>query len=139
MDRKEILQNGSSFLLNCFRDAMDKHYEEEIAPAVARQKEEDVCCTIAAFLELKVSETKIMRLLSKFYGVDSIAVANELIMTVKANSQVSALKDYLNELGMSRVEVMNYLKEHRVRAQLHTDSKLQNMAIDKLKAYFDKH
>lgn len=51
----------------------------------------------------------------------------------------SALRDCLNELGMSRVEVMNYLKEHRVRAQLHTDSKLQNMAIDKLKAYFDKH
>ena len=139
MDTKEILQNGSVFLRDCFRDAMDHHYEEEIALAVARQKEEDVCCTIAAFLELKVSETKIMRLLSKFYGVDSIAEANELITTVKANNQVSGLRDYLNELGMSRVEVMNYLKEHRVRAQLHTDSKLQNMAIDKLKAYFDKH
>lgn len=139
MDTKEILQKGSVFLRDCFRDAMDHHYEEEIALAVARQKEEDVCCTIAAFLELKVSETEIMRLLSKFYGVDSIAEANELITTVKANHQVSALRDYLNELGMSRVEVMNYLKEHRVRAQLHTDSKLQNMAIDKLKAYFDKH
>ena len=139
MDTKEIIQEGSVFLRDCFRDAMDHHYEKEIALAVARQKEEDVCCTIAAFLELKVSETEIMRLLSKFYGVDSIAVANELIMTVKANSQVSALKDYLNELGMSRVEVINYLKKHRVRAQLHANSKLQNMAIDKLKAYFDKH
>lgn len=139
MDTKEIIQEGSVFLRDCFRDAMDHHYEKEIALAVARQKEEDVCCTIAAFLELKVSETEIMRLLSKFYGVDSIAVANELIMTVKANNQVSALKDYLNELGMSRVEVINYLKKHRVRAQLLTNSKLQNMAIDKLKAYFDKH
>ena len=139
MDTKEIIQEGSVFLRDCFRDAMDHHYEKEIALAVARQKEEDVCCTIAAFLELKVSETEIMRLLSKFYGVDSIAVANELIMTVKANSQVSALKDYLNELGMSRVEVINYLKKHRVRAQLLTNSKLQNMAIDKLKAYFVKH
>lgn len=139
MDKKEILQKGSSFLRDCFRDAMDHHYEEEIAFAVARQKEEDVCCAIAAFFELKASETEIMRLLSKFYGVDSIAEANELITTVKVNNQVSALRDYLNEPGMSRVEVMNYLKEHRVRAQLHTDSKLQNMAIDKLKAYFDKH
>ena len=139
MDKKEILQKGSSFLRDCFRDAMDHHYEEEIAFAVARQKEEDVCCAIAAFFELKASETEFMRLLSKFYGVDSIAEANELITTVKANNQVSALRDYLNELGVSRVEVMNYLKEHRVRAQLHTDSKLQNMAIDKLKAYFDKH
>lgn len=139
MDKKEILQKGSSFLRDCFRDAMDHHYEEEIAFAVARQKEEDICCAIAAFFELKASETEIMRLLSKFYGVDSIAEANELITTVKVNNQVSALRDYLNELGMSRVEVMNYLKEHRVRAQLHTDSKLQNMAIDKLKAYFDKH
>ena len=139
MDKKEILQKGSSFLRDCFRDAMDRHYEEEIALAVARQKEEDVCCTIAAFLELKTSETEIMRLLSKFYGVDSIAEANELITTVKVNNQVRALRDYLNDLGMSRVEVVNYLKEHRVREQLHTDSKLQNMAIDKLKAYFDKH
>ena len=139
MDKKEMLQKGSSFLRDCFRDAMDHHYEEEIAFAVARQKEEDVCCAIAAFFELKASETEIMRLLSKFYGVDSIAEANELITTVKVNNQVSALRDYLNELGMSRVEVMNYLKEHRVRAQLHANSKLQNMAIDKLKAYFDKH
>lgn len=139
MDKKEKLQKGSSFLRDCFRDAMDHHYEEEIAFAVARQKEEDVCCAIAAFFELKASETEIMRLLSKFYGVDSIAEANELITTVKANNQVSALRDYLNELGMSRVEIMSYLKEHRVRVQLHTDSKLQNMAIDKLKAYFDKY
>ena len=139
MDRKEILQNGSSFLLNCFRDAMDKHYEEEMALAVARQKEEDVCCAIAAFFELKASETEIMRLLSKFYGVDSIAEATELITAVKVDNQVNALRDYMNELGMSRVDVVNYLRDHCVRAQLHTDSKLQNMAIDKLKAYFDKH
>ena len=139
MDKKEILQKGTSFLRDCFRDAMDHHYEEEIALAVARQKEEDVCCAISDFLELKASETEIMRLLSKFYGMDSIAEATELIATVKVNNQANALKDYLNELGMNRVEVMNYLREHRVRHQLQTDSKLQNMAIDKLKAYFDKH
>lgn len=139
MDKKEILQKGSSFLRDCFRDAMDHHYEEEIALAVARQKEEDVCCAIAAFFELKASETEIMRLLGKFYGVDSIAEATELITAVKVDNQVNALKDYLNELGMSRIEVTNYLRDHRVRTQIHTDSKLQNMAIDKLKAYFDKH
>lgn len=139
MDTKEILQKGSSFLSDCFRDAMDHHYEEEIALAVARQKEEDVCCAIAAFLELKVSETEIMRLLSKFYGVDSIAEAMELVTIVKVTNQVNALKDHLNELGMSRVEVVNYLREHRVRTQLQADSKLQSMTIDKLKAYFDKH
>ena len=139
MDKKEILQKGSSFLRDCFRDAMDHHYEEEIALAVARQKEEDVCCAIAAFLELKRPEPEIMRLLSKFYGVDSIAEATELITTVKVENQVHVLRDYLNELGMSRIEVVNYLKEHCVRAQLHTDSKLQNMTIDKLKTYFDKH
>lgn len=139
MNTKEILQKGSSFLSDCFRDAMDHHYEEEIALAVARQKEEDVCCAIAAFLELKVSETEIMRLLSKFYGVDSIAEAMELVTIVKVTNQVNALKDHLNELGMSRVEVVNYLREHRVRTQLQADSKLQSMTIDKLKAYFDKH
>ncbi|GLB32971.1 hypothetical protein LAD12857_48940 [Lacrimispora amygdalina] len=139
MDTKEILQKGTVFLRDCFRDAMDHHYEEEIALAMARQKEEDVCCAIAAFLELKVSETEIMRLLSKFYGVDSIAEAMELVTTVKVTNQVNALKDHLNELGMSRVEVVNYLREHRVRTQLQADSKLQSMTIDKLKAYFDKH
>lgn len=139
MDKKEMLQKGSYFLRNCFHDAMDQHYEEEIALALARQKEEDVCCAIAAFLELKVPETEIMRLLSKFYGVDSIEEATELITTVIINDQISALRDYLNELGMSRVDVVNYMRDHRVRAKLHTDSKLQNMAIDKLKAYFDKH
>lgn len=138
MDKKEMLQKGSSFLRNCFHDVMDQHYEEEIALAVACQKEEDVCCAIAAFFELKASETEIMRLLSKFYGVDSIAEATELITSVKVNNQVNALRDYLNELGMSRIEVVNYLRDYRVRTQLYADSKLQNMAIDKLKAYFEK-
>ena len=139
MDTKEILQKGTVFLRDCFRDAMDLHYEEEIALAVARQKENDVCCAIAAFLEMKTPENEIMRLLSKFYGVDSIAEAMELVTTVKVTNQNNALKDYLSELGMSRVEIANYLREHCVRTQLQTDSKLQNMTIDKLKAYFDKH
>ena len=39
MDEKEMLQKGSSFLRNCFRDAIDQHYEEEIALVLARQKE----------------------------------------------------------------------------------------------------
>lgn len=139
MDTKEILQKGSVFLRDCFCDAMDLHYEEEIALVVARQKENDVCCAIAAFLEMKTPENEIMRLLSKFYGVDSIAEAMELVTTVKVTNQNNALKDYLSELGMSRVEIANYLREHRVRTQLQTDPKLQNMTIDKLKAYFDKH
>lgn len=139
MDKKEMLQRGSLFVRDCGRDAIDQHYEEEIALAVARQKENDVCCAIAAFLEMKTPENEIMRLLSKFYGIDSIAKAMELVATVKVTNQVNALKDYLNELGMSRVEVANYLREHRVRTQLQADSKLQNMASDKLKGYFDKH
>ena len=139
MDTKEILQKGTVFLRDCFRDAMDLHYEEEIALAVARQKENDVCCAIAAFLEMKTPENEIMRLLSKFYGVDSIAEAMELVTTVKVTNQNNALKDCLSELGMSRVEIANYLREHRVRTQLQADSKLQNMTLDKLKAYFDKH
>lgn len=139
MDTKEILQKGSVFLRDCFRDAMDLHCEEEIALAVARQKENDVCCAIAAFLEMKTPENEIMRLLSKFYGVDSIAEAMELITTVKVTNQNNALMDYLGELGMSRVEIASYLSEHCVRTQLQTDPKLQNMTIDKLKAYFDKH
>lgn len=139
MDTKEILQKGSVFLRDCFRDAMDLHYEEEIALAVARQKENDVCCAIAAFLEMKTPENEIMRLLSKFYGVDSIAEAMELVTTVKVTNQNNALKDYLSEFGMSRVEIANYLREHHVRTQIQADSKLQNMALDKLKVYFDKH
>ena len=139
MDTKEMLQKGSAFLRNLFCDAMDQHYEEGIALAVARQKENDVCCAIAAFLEMKTPENEIMRLLSKFYGVDSIAEAMELVTTVKVTNQVNALKDYLNELGMSQVEAVYYLREHHVRTQLQADSKLQNMAIDKVKAYFDKH
>ena len=134
-----MLQRGSLFVRDCVRDAIDQHYEEEIALAVARQKENDVCCAIAAFLEMKTPENEIMRLLSKFYGVDSIAEAMELVTTVKVTNQVNTLKDYLSELGMSRVEVANYLREHRVRAQLQTDPKLQNMTLNKLKAYFDKH
>lgn len=139
MDMMRMFQKGSLFLHKCFRDAMDRHCKEEVASAVAIQKEQDVYSAIAAFLELKTPEGDIMRLLSKFYGVDSTSEADELISTVKVTNQVRALKDHLRELGMSGIEISDYLRNHRVRAQLHADSKLQNMAISKLKAYFDKH
>mgnify|MGYP000378000055 CR=1 FL=1 len=139
MDKKEMVQRGSLFLRDCARDVVDRHQEEAIALAVARQKKKDVRCAIAAFLEIKVPENEIMRLLSKFYGVDSIAAAMELVTTVKVANQIDALRAYLNEIGMDSVEITTYLREHRVRKQLLTDSKLQNMTIDKLKAYFDKH
>ena len=138
MDKREILQKGSPFLRDCFRDAIDRHYEEEIALAVARQKEQDVYSAIAAFLELKTAETEIMRLLSKFYGVDSIAEATELISTVRTEKRTAELKEYLVSLGMSRVEATGYIRKHRVSEQLQSDVKLQNLAIEKLKAYFDK-
>lgn len=68
---------------------------------MARQKEKEVCSL------QKTPENEIMRLLSKFYGVDSIAEAMELVTTVKVTNQINALKDYLSELGMSRVEIAN--------------------------------
>lgn len=139
MDKKEIVQRGSLFLHDCARDVVDRHQEEAIALAVARQKKKDVRCAIAAFLDIKVPENEIMRLLSKFYGVDSIAAAMELVTTVKVANQIDALRAYLNEFGMDSVEITNYLREHRVKIQLLTDSKLQNMTTEKLKAYFDKH
>ena len=139
MDKKEMLQRGSLFVRDYARDVVDRHQEEAIALAVARQKKKDVRCAIAAFLDIKVPENEIMRLLSKFYGVDSIAAATELVTTVKVANQIDALRDYLNEFGMDSVEITNYLREHRVRKQLLTDSKLQNMTTEKLKAYFDKH
>lgn len=139
MDKEEMLQRDFLFLRDCARDVLDRHQEEAIALAVARQKKKDVRCAIAAFLDIKVPENEIMRLLSKFYGVDSIAAATELVTTVKVANQIDALRDYLNEFGMDSVEITNYLREHRVRIQLLTDSKLQNMTTEKLKAYFDKH
>lgn len=139
MDKKETVQKDYSFLRDCFHNAMDQHDKEEIALALERQKEEDVCCAIAAFLELKVPEAEIMRLLCKFYGVNNIEEATKLIIAVKTENQINSLRNYLNELGMNRIDVVNYMREHHVRAQLHANSKLQNMAIDKLKVYFDKH
>lgn len=139
MDVKEALKKSSSFLKNCFCDMVDLHCEEKIALAVEKQKKEDACLAIAAFLELKTPEDEIMHLLSKFYDVDSIAEADKMITMVKVKKQVYALCDYLKELGMSSIEVANYLEEHRVEIQIKTDSKLQNMAIGKLKTYFDKH
>lgn len=106
MAKKEMLQNCSLFLLNCFRDAMNRHCEKEIALAVAKQKEEDVCCAITSFLDLMVSEIDIMYLLKKFYNMDSIEETTELITIVKVENQFNALRDYLNELGMSRIEVV---------------------------------
>lgn len=139
MDTNSIVKNFSSFIVNCLNDAMKQHYEEEIASAVENQRKKDILRSIAAFLELKAPETEIMRLLSKFYCVDSIAEAAELITSVRVDNQVCALTDYLDKLGMSHVEVVTYLKNHHVKAQIHEDPKLQNMAIDRLKAYFDKH
>ena len=92
MDVKEILQNSSDALLNFFRNAVDRRYEEKIALAVAHQKEEDVCCAIAILLEMKTPENEIMRMLSKFYGIDSIAAVTACKEKVKPQIGLAARK-----------------------------------------------
>lgn len=139
MEIKKFIHKGSSVVLDGFCIAIDRYCEKEILNAVEKQKEQDIHCAIAAFLELKVPETDIMHLLSKFYNVDSITDATELITTVKVKNQLNALRDYLEELGMNRIEVVEYFKNHHVKTELGKDSKLQNMPVNKLKAYFDKH
>lgn len=139
MKGKDIIKKGSLFFIKCLNDSIDQHYEDEMAYALARQREEDVCCAIAAFLDLKTSETDIMRLLSAYYGIDSIEQVMELINTVKVHNRVKEFRDYLTNLGMSRVQVIYYLKDHSVETQLRNESKLMNISIDKLKSYFDKH
>lgn len=119
------------------RQYVNDIYNEGYDAGLAFQKKLDVRSAVMAFLELKVKDQDIYRLLSEHFGIDSIAEATELLKNVKISRQIIAPRKHCEKIGISDDDFYWYSRSHNLEERLAEDEKLLNMQPDKLKAIID--
>lgn len=149
MDKKKIADKATQAkewlvdtTLNAVVEAKQRHendlYNEGYDDGISFQKERDVKAAIKAFLELKVKEHDIYKLLSDYFEIDSISEASDLLLSVKKTRQIVLLREYCQKQGMSSSDFCAYSKEHCLEKRLADDERLLDMQPEKLKAIIDK-
>ncbi len=91
-----------------------------------------------AFLELKVKDQDIYKLLSKYFDIDSISEASGRLFSAKKSRQIKALREYCCKLGMTSREFREYAIDHNLDEKLADYERLLDMQPEKLKAIIDK-
>lgn len=127
--------------LHAVGEAKQRHeddlYYEGYKNGRAKQKDCDVKAAIMAFLELKVKDHDIYKLLSEYFGIDSISEASEYLLSAKKTRQIQALKKHCLNQGMSIRDFRSYSKEHNLEERLIEDERLLEVSPEKLKSILD--
>lgn len=143
MNKKAHASNGLvDTILNVLANARQRHedelYNEGYNEGRATQRERDVEAAIMAFLKLKVKDQDIYKLLSSYFGIDSIAEVSDRLFSAKKTRQIRLLKDYCHKQGMSLRDFRSYSIEHNLEERLVDDERLLEMSPEKLKSILDK-
>lgn len=112
---------------------------EVVAGAKERQKATDIKAAILSFIDLKVDEATMYRLLQKHFKVDSISEVTEYIHAAKLTSQIIHLREYQENSGMTAGVFRQYAKDHQLEEKLKANPKLLDMPPEKLKVYIEKN
>jgi hypothetical protein len=149
MDKKKLADKAAqagNWLANTALDAVaeakqrheDDFFNEGYDNGRADQREFDVEAAIMAFLELKVKDHEIYKLLSEYFCIDSISEASERLLSAKKTRQIRALKKHCLNQGMSIRDFRSYSKEHNLEERLIEDERLLEMSPEKLKSTLDR-
>lgn len=123
---------------NAIEDAKNDLYNEGYDKGQAAQRKRDVNAAILAFLELKVKDHEIYKLLSDYFDIDSISEASDRLFSAKMKRQIQALRKYCESQGMSSTDFRSYAKEHNLEERLAEDKRLLEMSPEKLKSILDR-
>ena len=116
----------------------NEFYNQGFNEGSAEQKKLDVKAAITAFLELKVKDHDIYKLLREYFDIDSISEASDCVFLAKKERQMRTLKKHFLNQGMSISDFYSYLKEHNLEERLSEDERLLEMSPEKLKAILDR-
>lgn len=136
MDWKDVLQKTGTVLQDNVIKYIEQQCREEVDRAKAMQREEDILRAIMGFIDLKVSDMVILKLLQKHYGIDYVSEGKRYIVDARSFYQCDKLKAYL---GLSGVDWVRYKNEHAVLDKLKSNPKLLEMPTEKLKEYIEKN
>lgn len=113
------------------REILD-NYDQDMADARESQFRRDIKNTIMSYLELKVKDDAIMRLLAKYFHVTTIDEATGYIAKAKIRYSMRELEVYLKAQHMSDEEIDDFFGRHRVYQILKEDPKLLSLPAEKL-------
>lgn len=128
---KEIARDSANEVVN-------KRVDEEIVDAQYRQYERDVYRVVCSFLDLKLSDAEIYRLLATHFEMDSITEASEHIRKAKVHRQIINLREYLTQQHPNSFDFRQYAKDHHLEEKLRTNPKLLDLSVEKLRVAIEK-
>ena len=133
-----ILNGAKEIARDSINEVVNKRVEEEIVDAQHCQYEHDVYRTVCSFLELKVSDAEIYRLLATHFEMDSITEASEHIRKAKAHRQIINLREYLKQQHPKSFNYRQYAEDHRLEEKLQTNPRLLDLSAEKLRVAIEK-
>ena len=128
---KYIFEDAKYFIKDATRQAVGNVNEDYAYRARCEQFRIDVDTAVIAFIELKADDLKIMELLKEFYGIDSIAEAQEIILFGHKNYCFHSFKAFLEknhcvtDIGLYRQELSYELEDHPETAKLSNEKILK--------------
>ena len=127
---------------DAYHTARDHHeggiYDQGYEEGKAYQRDRDIRAAIKSFLDLKVQDQEIYRLLSEYFRVDSIKEVSDYLKDVKVSRQIISLRKLCEAGGMDSSEFREYAASHNLEARLQADESLLEISPDKLKKLIEK-
>lgn len=133
-----LLNEAKEIARDSINEVVNKRVDEEIVDAQHRQYERDVFCAVCSFLEIKVSDTEIYRLLATHFKMDSITEASEYIRKAKVHCQIINLREHLERQNPNSFNFRQYAEDHRLEEKLRTNPRLLELSAEKLRVAIEK-
>lgn len=109
--------------------------EEDIYNIQEEQQEHDIRCAIQCFIDMNVPDIRILELLQKHFGMDTISQGQQYIKESRITSQRNKLQEYL---GLTGCDWVHYNHTNHVIEKLESNDKLLELPPEKLKAAIEK-
>ena len=138
----DYLLSVGVYIRDAVSDEIDQHYDqiinEEVEEAVVSARHRYISSATRAFIELKVPDVEVYRLLDEYFNVKRTADAAEYLSDAKAQMQRKKFRQYMIDQGMSSQEFREYARDHELDIRLREDAKLLDMTPEKLKKAIEK-
>lgn len=119
--------------------AINEIIEEECKKSIAKQKENDIIKLVVTLSDVGISESELYTLLSEFWDVDSRREAKKYINIGRhIEWPYHRLKSHLEDEEIPKIDIIKYMKKHKVKDKLKNNPKLCELSIEELKIEVEK-
>lgn len=136
---KKYLRSAGVFLKETSIEAISKSINEECRKSMCEQRYNDIITVVMTLSDVGIKEPELYNLLSKFWGIDSRQEATNYINIGRhIEWPYHRLRSYLISKEIIGIELVKYMKHHKVRDILKNNPELYELSAEELKSRIEK-